>query len=150
MTGALSGLRVIDLSGHLSGPYCAMLLADQGADVIKVERPDGGDEARKMPPFVNGESAPFMVWNRNKRSITLDLKSELDRARFLKLLETADVLLENYRPGTMDRLGFGYETLKVRFPRLIYCAISGFGQSGPGSTRGGFDLMTQAMSGLMA
>jgi crotonobetainyl-CoA:carnitine CoA-transferase CaiB-like acyl-CoA transferase len=150
MTGALSGLRVIDLSGHLSGPYCAMLLADQGADVIKVERPDGGDEARKMPPFVNGESAPFMVWNRNKRSITLDLKTDLDRARFLKLLETADVLLENYRPGTMDRLGFGYATLKERFPRLIYCAISGFGQTGPESARGGFDLMTQAMSGLMA
>jgi crotonobetainyl-CoA:carnitine CoA-transferase CaiB-like acyl-CoA transferase len=103
-----------------------------------------------MPPFVNGESAPFMVWNRNKRSITLDLKAEPDRARFLALLETADVLLENYRPGTMDRLGLGYEQLKARFPRLIYCAISGFGQTGPERPRGGFDLMTQAMSGLMA
>jgi crotonobetainyl-CoA:carnitine CoA-transferase CaiB-like acyl-CoA transferase len=150
MAGALAGLRVIDLSGHLSGPFCAMQLADHGADVIKVERPDGGDEARRMPPFVNGEGAPFMVWNRNKRSVTLDLKAEADRARFLALLETADVLLENYRPGTMDRLGLGYEALKARFPRLIYCAISGFGQTGPESGRGGFDLMTQAMSGLMA
>jgi crotonobetainyl-CoA:carnitine CoA-transferase CaiB-like acyl-CoA transferase len=150
MAGALSGLRVIDLSGHLSGPFCAMQLADHGADVIKVERPDGGDEARRMPPFVNGEGAPFMVWNRNKRSVTLDLKDEADRGRFLALLETADVLLENYRPGTMDRLGLGYDALKARFPRLIYCAISGFGQTGPESGRGGFDLMTQAMSGLMA
>jgi crotonobetainyl-CoA:carnitine CoA-transferase CaiB-like acyl-CoA transferase len=103
-----------------------------------------------MPPFVNGESAPFMVWNRNKRSVTLDLKDETDRGRFLALLETADVLLENYRPGTMDRLGLGYATLSARFPRLIYCAISGFGQTGPERGRGGFDLMTQAMSGLMA
>lgn len=150
MAGSLSGLRIIDLSGHLSGPYCAMLLADQGADVIKIERPDGGDEARRMPPFVNGESAPFMVWNRNKRSVLLDLKQDGDRAHFLALLETADVLLENYRPGTMDRLGLGYTALKSRFPRLIYCAISGFGQTGPESSRGGFDLMTQAMSGLMA
>src|SRR5277367_1732509 len=150
MAGALSGLRVIDLSGHLSGPFCAMQLADHGADVIKVERPDGGDEARHMPPFVNGESAPFMVWNRNKRSVTLDLKDEADRGRFLALLETADVLLENYRPSTMDRLGLGYAALKARFPRLIYCAISGFGQTGPERGRGGFDLMTQAMSGLMA
>ena len=150
MAGALAGLRVIDLSGHLSGPFCAMQLADMGADVIKVERPDGGDDARRMPPFVNGESAPFMVWNRNKRSITLDLKADADRATFLALLETADILLENYRPGTMDRLGLGYATLKARFPRLIYCAISGFGQTGPESKRGGFDLMTQAMSGLMA
>ena len=150
MAGALAGLRVIDLSGHLSGPFCAMQLADHGADVIKVERPDGGDEARRMPPFVNGESAPFMVWNRNKRSVTLDLKDAADRGRFLALLETADVLLENYRPGTMDRLGLGYEALKVRFPLLIYCAISGFGQTGPERGRGGFDLMTQAMSGLMA
>jgi len=150
MAGALAGLRVIDLSGHLSGPFCAMQLADHGADVIKVEKPEGGDEARRMPPFVNGESAPFMVWNRNKRSITLDLKAEPDRQRFLALLETADVLLENYRPGTMDRLGLGYDALKTRFPRLIYCAISGFGQTGPERARGGFDLMTQAMSGLMA
>ena len=150
MAGALAGLRVIDLSGHLSGPFCAMQLADMGADVIKVERPDGGDDARRMPPFVNGESAPFMVWNRNKRSITLDLKTDADRAVFLDLLGIADVLLENYRPGTMDRLGLGYAALKARFPRLIYCAISGFGQTGPESRRGGFDLMTQAMSGLMA
>jgi crotonobetainyl-CoA:carnitine CoA-transferase CaiB-like acyl-CoA transferase len=150
MAGALAGLRVIDLSGHLSGPFCAMQLADMGADVIKVEKPEGGDEARRMPPFVNGEGAPFMVWNRNKRSVTLDLKSDDGRAKFLALVETADIVLENFRPGTMDKLGLGYDTLKVRFPRLIYCAISGFGQTGPERAKGGFDLMTQAMSGLMA
>ncbi len=150
MAGALSGLRVIDLSGHLSGPFCAMQLADMGADVIKVEKPGSGDEARRMPPFVNGESAPFMVWNRNKRSVVLDLKAEADRATFLELVATADVVLENFRPGTMDKLGLGYDALKARFPRLIYCAISGFGQTGPERGRGGFDLMTQAMSGLMA
>jgi crotonobetainyl-CoA:carnitine CoA-transferase CaiB-like acyl-CoA transferase len=150
MAGALSGLRVIDLSGHLSGPFCAMQLADMGADVIKIEKPGSGDEARRMPPFVNGESAPFMVWNRNKRSVVLDLKTADGRAALLTLLETADIVLENYRPGTMDRLGLGYEALKPRFPRLIYCAISGFGQTGPERERGGFDLMTQAMSGLMA
>jgi crotonobetainyl-CoA:carnitine CoA-transferase CaiB-like acyl-CoA transferase len=150
MAGALAGLRVIDLSGHLSGPFCAMQLADMGADVIKVEKPGSGDEARRMPPFVDGESAPFMVWNRNKRSVVLDLKAEAGRAALLELIATADILLENYRPGTMDKLGLGYDALKARFPRLIYCAISGFGQTGPERNRGGFDLMTQAMSGLMA
>ena len=119
MAGALAGLRVIDLSGHLSGPFCAMQLGDMGADVIKVEKPEGGDEARRMPPFVNGEGAPFMVWNRNKRSVTLDLKSEDGRQKFLALVETADIVLENYRPGTMDKLGLGYDALKGRFPRLI-------------------------------
>jgi crotonobetainyl-CoA:carnitine CoA-transferase CaiB-like acyl-CoA transferase len=150
MAGSLDGLRVIDLTSHLSGPYCGMLLADMGADVIKVERPDTGDEARRMPPFVGGEGAPFMLWNRNKRSVALDLKSEADRATCLALIDRADVLLENFRPGTLDRLGLGYEALHGRNPRLIYCAISGFGQTGPYRNRGGFDLMAQAMSGLMA
>ncbi len=150
MTGSLDGIRVIDLTSHLSGPYCGMLLADMGADVVKIERPDGGDEARKMPPFVAGESAPFMLWNRNKRSVALDLKAEQDRATCLALIDGADIVLENFRPGTLDRLGLGYRTLSARNPRLIYCAISGFGQTGPYRDRGGFDLMAQAMSGLMA
>jgi crotonobetainyl-CoA:carnitine CoA-transferase CaiB-like acyl-CoA transferase len=150
MPGALDGLRVIDLSSHLSGPYCAMLLGDLGADVIKIERPGVGDDARKMPPFVAGEGAPFMLWNRNKRSVALDLKDKDGREAFLDLVKGADILLENYRPGTLDRQGLGWETLRDLNPRLVYCAISGFGQTGPLRDKGGFDLMTQAMSGLMA
>jgi crotonobetainyl-CoA:carnitine CoA-transferase CaiB-like acyl-CoA transferase len=147
---ALQRLTVVDLSSHLSGPYCAMLLGDHGADVIKVERPDGGDDARGMPPFVGGESAPFMIWNRNKRSVVIDLKSEEGKARLLQLIDRADVLIENFRPGTLDRLGLGWSVLSARNPRLIYAAISGFGQTGPYRERGGFDLITQGMSGLMS
>ncbi|WP_423278259.1 CaiB/BaiF CoA transferase family protein [Enterovirga sp. CN4-39] len=150
MAGALEGLRVLDLSSHLSGPYCAMLLADHGADVIKIERPGRGDEARAMPPFVAGESAPFMVWNRNKRSVALDLKSEDGRRALQELVRTADILIENFRPGTLDRLGLGWSELSALNPRLIYGAISGFGQTGPWRDRGGFDLVTQGMSGLMS
>jgi crotonobetainyl-CoA:carnitine CoA-transferase CaiB-like acyl-CoA transferase len=147
---ALDRLTVVDLSSHLSGPYCAMLLADHGADVIKVEKPNGGDEARGMPPFVGGESAPFMIWNRNKRSVVIDLKTEDGKAKLLRLVDTADVLIENFRPGTLERLGLGWPTLSARNPRLIYAAISGFGQTGPYRDRGGFDLVTQGMSGLMS
>lgn len=150
MPGALEGLSVLDLTSHLSGPYAAMMLADHGADVIKIERKGSGDEARKMPPFVAGESAPFMIWNRNKRSVELDLKNSDDQAKLLALVDKADILIENFRPGTLDRIGIGYETLKARNPRLIYAAISGFGQTGPYASRGGFDLMTQGMSGLMS
>lgn len=150
MPGALEGLRVLDLSSHLSGPYCGMLLGDHGADVIKIERPGVGDDARSMPPHVQGESAPFLLWNRNKRSIELDLKAEGARHSFLALVDGADVLIENFRPGTMDRLGLGWEALSRRNPRLIYAAISGFGQTGPYRDRGGFDLVTQGMSGLMS
>jgi crotonobetainyl-CoA:carnitine CoA-transferase CaiB-like acyl-CoA transferase len=149
MASALQRLTVIDLSSHLSGPYCAMLLADQGADVIKVEKP-GGDEARGMPPFMHGESAPFMIWNRNKRSVVIDLKTEAGKAQLLALIDKADVLIENFRPGTLDRLGLGWPSLRERNPRLIYAAISGFGQTGPYRARGGFDLITQGMSGLMS
>ena len=149
MAGALQRLTVVDLSSHLSGPYCAMLLADQGADVIKVEKP-GGDEARGMPPFMRGESAPFMIWNRNKRSVVIDLKTEVGKAQLLDLIDKADVLIENFRPGTLDRLGLGWPSLRERNPRLIYAAISGFGQTGPYRARGGFDLITQGMSGLMS
>jgi crotonobetainyl-CoA:carnitine CoA-transferase CaiB-like acyl-CoA transferase len=147
---ALDGLRVIDLTAHLSGPYCAMILADHGADVIKVERPGDGDEARRMPPFIKGESAPFMLWNRNKRSIELDLKDARDRAICLDLLSDADVFIENFKPGTAERLGLGYAALAALNPRLVYCSISGFGQTGPYRARGGFDLMVQAMSGIMS
>jgi len=150
MPGALDGLKVVDLSSHLSGPYCAMLLGDHGADVIKVERPGKGDDARGMPPYVGGEGAPFMLWNRNKRSVALDLKQTEDREKLLKLIDEADILIENFRPGAMARLGMSYEELKKRNPRLIYGAISGFGQTGPYANRGGFDLVTQGMSGLMA
>jgi len=150
MAGSLDGLLVLDLTSHLSGPYCAMLLADHGADVIKIEQPDKGDNARSMPPFVNGESAPFMIWNRNKRSVALDLKAPADRGEFLALVDRADIVVENFRPGVLDRLGLGWEALHARNPRLIMGSISGFGQTGPYASRGGFDLMTQAMSGLMS
>jgi len=150
MSTALEGLRVVDLTSNLSGPYCAMLLADQGADVIKVERPGHGDDVRLSPPFVAGESAPFMLWNRNKRSIVLDLKTPdgLDAVRRLAL--GADVLIENWRPGVAARIGLGYDELAAENPKLIYCSISGFGQTGPYAGRGGFDLIAQAMSGLAA
>lgn len=150
MPGALEGLRVLDLSSHLSGPYCGMLLGDHGADVIKIERPGVGDDARSMPPHVGGEGAPFLLWNRNKRSMELDLKAEDARHSFWALIDGADVLIENFRPGTMDRLGLGWDALSRRNPRLIYAAISGFGQTGPYRDRGGFDLVTQGMSGLMS
>ncbi len=144
---ALAGITVLDLSTHLSGPYCTMLLGDLGADVIKVERP-GGDEARTMPPFVDGRSAPFDVWNRNKRSIVLDAKKEPETLR--ALIARADILVENMRPGTLDRMGLGWDALHAAHPRLILASISGFGQTGPWAGHGGFDLMTQGMAGLMA
>ena len=147
---SLSHLKVLDLTTHLSGPYAAMLLADHGADVVKVERPGGGDDTRLTPPFVDGESAPFMLWNRNKRSITLNLKDPNDLARFKALVEVADVVIENYKPGTAKRLGIDYESLVAINERLVYCSISGFGQTGPYSHRGGFDLIACGMTGLMS
>ncbi len=149
MPGALDHLLVLDLTSHLSGPYCAMMLADHGAEVIKIEPPKG-DSARGMPPFVNGESAPFMTWNRNKRSVVMDLKQPEDKAALLRLIDQADILVENYRPGVLARLGLGWPVLRERNKRLILASISGFGQTGPYSSRGGFDLITQAMSGLMS
>jgi len=147
---ALEGIRVIDLTSHLSGPYCSMLLADHGADVIKVERPGEGDDARHMPPFVKGESSPFMLWNRNKRSIALDLKEARDRDLCRELAAGADVFLENFKPGTATRLGLGYDDLVRLNPRLVYASISGYGQTGPYAKRPGFDLMMQAMTGIMS
>ena len=131
MSPSLSHIRVLDLTTHLSGPWCAMILADHGADVVKVERPDGGDDMRGTPPYVEGESAPFMLWNRNKRSVALNLKDSGDLAEFKRLASTADVLVENFKPGTAARLGIGYDAMHTLNPRIVYCSISGFGQTGP-------------------
>jgi CoA:oxalate CoA-transferase len=149
MPGALEGLRVIDLTQMLAGPLSSMNLADHGADVIKVEPPQGED-VRRVPPFIEGESAAFMLWNRNKRSIALNLKDEADLNVLLGLIASADILIESFRPGVMKRLGLDWDTLHVRFPRLIMGSISGYGQTGPYSDRGGFDVMAQGMSGLMS
>ena len=149
--GPLAGMRVLDLSHVMAGPVCGLMLADMGADVIKVEKADGGDDTRRMlPPAINGEPAAFMMMNRNKRGIVLDLKNPGARDAFLRLVATADVLIENYRAGTMEKLGLGYEALRRENPGLIYCEISGFGRSGPWAEQGGFDLVAQGMSGLMS
>jgi crotonobetainyl-CoA:carnitine CoA-transferase CaiB-like acyl-CoA transferase len=148
--GALEGIKVVDLTSHLSGPYCTMILGDLGADVIKIERAGSGDDARRMPPHINGESVAFMITNRNKRSVALDLKNPDHLKHCFDLAAGADILVENFRPGVIDRLGLSYEALSKVNPRLVFCSISGFGQNGPLRDRGGFDLMTQAMSGLMS
>ena len=147
----LSGMVVLDLSQIMAGPVCTMTLADMGADVIKVEKPQGGDDARRMgPPFIQGWSAGFLAVNRNKRSLAIDLRGEPGRGVFFKLLEQADVVVENFRPGVMSRLGLDYHSLSAVRPSLVYCSISGFGGTGPYSARGGFDLVAQGMSGLMS
>jgi len=146
---ALDGLLVLDLTTFLSGPYCTMMLGDLGAEIIKVERPEG-DEARRMPPFVDGRSQPFALWNRNKRSVALDLKNASDKEVLWRLIRRADVLVENFRPGALARAGFGWEALRAANPRLVVASISGFGQDGPWAQHGGFDMMAQGMSGLMA
>jgi CoA:oxalate CoA-transferase len=149
MAGPLNGITVVDLTRVLAGPYCTMVLSDLGARVIKVE-PPGGDDSRHYGPFVDGESAYFASLNRGKESIALDLKAEADRALFERLLAKADVVVENFRPGTMARLGYGWEALHERFPRLIYAAASGFGHSGPYSQRPAYDLVAQAIGGIMS
>ena len=147
----LDGVRVLDLTQILAGPFCTMLLADMGADVIKIEKPDGGDDTRRMgPPFIGGESAAFLVTNRNKRSIVVDLKREEGKRVFHRMAKDADVLVQNLSPGTLERMGLGYEDLRELNPALIYCTISGFGGTGPYKHRRGFDLVTQGMSGLMS
>ncbi|MDO4565249.1 MAG: CoA transferase [Clostridia bacterium] len=148
--GILSGLKVLDLTRILAGPYCCMMLADMGADVIKIEMPQSGDDSRRFGPFVNGESAYFMNLNRNKRGMTLNLKSAEGKEIFLKLVEKCDMVVENYRPGTMEKLGLDYATLKARNPAIILGSISGFGQYGPYHERPGYDIIAQAMSGLMS
>ncbi|MEM8796083.1 MAG: CoA transferase [Pseudomonadota bacterium] len=148
--GPLDGVKVIELAHIMAGPVCGMMLADMGADVVKVEKPSGDDTRRMVPPTVNGESAAFMIMNRNKRGVCLNLKEESGRGVLRHLLASADVVIENYRKGTMEKLGLSYEGLKADNPGLIYVAISGFGQTGPYAGRGGFDLITQGMSGLMS
>lgn len=146
----LDGLLVVDLSRVLAGPYCTMLLRDLGATVVKVEHPDGGDEARGFLPFIGDQSAYFAAVNRGKLSIALDLAQPADRGIFERLLDRADVLVENFRPGVMERLGYGALPLAARWPRLVSASISGFGQHGPYAERGAYDLIVQAMSGLMS
>ncbi|MGH7753062.1 MAG: CaiB/BaiF CoA transferase family protein, partial [Gemmatimonadales bacterium] len=145
----LSGVRVLDLSRVLAGPFCSMILGDMGAEVIKVEEPGKGDDTRSWPPFLGGEATYFLAVNRNKQSLTLNLKAPEGRALLTRLARKSDVVLENFRTGTMERLGVGYQTLAKLNPRLVYCAISGFGESGPEAARAGYDLVVQAESGIM-
>lgn len=149
--GPLAGVKVIELSHIMAGPMCGLLLADLGADVIKVEKyPDGDDSRRMIPPTIDGESAAFMMLNRNKRGTSINLKHPAGKEILARMLRTADVVVENYRPGTMERFGFGYETLRKANPGLIYCQLTGFGTTGPYADRAGFDLIAQGMSGLMS
>lgn len=147
---AFLGVRVLDMSRVLAGPFTGMLLADMGADVIKLEIPGKGDDSRQFPPFIGEESMYYVNLNRGKRSITINLKNKEGKQIFTELVRECDILLENFRPGTMDRLGLGYEDLKKENPKLIYAAISGFGQTGPYKTRPGYDIIGQAMGGLLS
>src|ERR671918_2344625 len=151
MVKPLDGIVVIDLSRVLAGPYCTMALGDMGATVIKIEIPGSGDDTRAYgPPFLNGESTYFMSVNRNKKSLTLNLKHVQGKEILHQLLQKGDVLVENFRPGTLDGLGFGYDAVHASNPRLIYCSISGFGQTGPYAQRPGYDLIAQGLSGVMS
>jgi len=149
--GPLAGVKVIELAQVMAGPTCGLMLADMGAEVIKLEKvPDGDDTRRMRPPAIGGEAAAYLMLNRNKRGIAVDLKRPQGLEIARRLLSTADVVIENFRKGTMERLGLGYESLRERCPGLIYCEISGFGRTGPYAQRGGFDLVAQGMSGLMS
>jgi len=146
----LDGIRVVDLTRVLSGPYCTMQLGDLGAEVIKVERPGEGDDTRAFaPPFQGDQAAYFLSVNRNKRSLTLDMKTERGKEILWRLIDTSDVLVENFRPGAMDRLGLGYEAVKARRPSMVYCSISGFGDTGPQKDRPGYDVIVQGEAGIM-
>ena len=148
---ALSGMVVLDLTQIMAGPFCTMVLADMGANVIKVEKPNGGDDNRRMgPPFIKDWSAGFLAFNRNKRSLAVDLRSEMGKATFRRLVQDADAVVANFRPGVMERLGLGYESLISIKPSLVYCSVSGFGNTGPDAAKGGFDLVAQGVSGLMS
>jgi len=149
--GPLAGLKVIELAHVMAGPTCGLMLADMGADVVKVEKlPDGDDTRRSIPPTIDGESAAYMMMNRNKRGIAVDFKQPSGQEIGRRMLNSADVVIENFRKGTMERLGLGYETLRSSNPAIIYCEVSGFGRTGPYAERGGFDLIAQSMSGLMS
>jgi crotonobetainyl-CoA:carnitine CoA-transferase CaiB-like acyl-CoA transferase len=145
----LAGVRVLDLTRVLAGPFCSMSLGDMGAEVIKIEEPGKGDDTRGWPPFAGGEATYFLSVNRNKKSLTLNMKAPEGQEILRKLVARSDVVLENFRPGTMERLGFGYDKLRRLNPRLIYCSISGFGESGPEASRPGYDLIVQGESGIM-
>ena len=149
MEQALQGMKVLDLSQVLAGPYCTMVLADMGADVIKVEKFPNGDDTRSMGPYINEESYMYMMVNRNKRGICLNLKTDAGLEILYKLIKDADVFIENYRPGVTKKLGIDYESLKAINPALIYCSISGYGQTGPYKDKGGYDIMAQGLSGLI-
>jgi CoA:oxalate CoA-transferase len=148
--GPLAGVRIVDLTRVLAGPYCTTLLYELGADVLKIEQPGQGDDTRAFPPFQNGESVYFASINRGKRSLALDLKNAEDRAVFEELLGRCDVIVENFRPGAMKRLGYDYDALKERFPRLVYASISGFGYSGPYRDLPAYDLIVQALGGMIS
>ncbi len=145
----LDGIRVLDLTRVLAGPFCSQILGDMGAEVIKIEEPGRGDDTRRWPPFVGGEATYFMSVNRNKQSVTLNLKAPEGVALLKRLVAKSDVVLENFRPGTMDRLGVGYRRLSRLNPRIVYCSISGFGESGPEAHRAGYDLIVQGEGGVM-
>ena len=145
----LDGFRILDLTRFLSGPYCTMVLAELGAAVVKVEQPHTGDDSRRLAPKVNGESYPFGMPNRSKRSISLDLKTDRGRDLFLHLARDVDLVIENFRPGVVRRLGIDYESVRAVRPDVLYCSISGFGQTGPYRDRPGFDIMAQGAVGLM-
>jgi crotonobetainyl-CoA:carnitine CoA-transferase CaiB-like acyl-CoA transferase len=147
---SLEGIRVLDLSRVLAGPFCGMLLSDLGADVIKIEDTASGDESRTWPPHKDGESAAFLVINRNKRDMTLDLKAAEGAAILKRMVATADVLIENFRTGTMESFGLGYEVLSAINPRLVYCSISAFGRTGPRKDSAGYEALMQAFSGIMS
>lgn len=150
LDGALDGLRVVDFSQIAAGPLCTMLLADMGADVVKVEPPEGDTARRLGPPFLNGESTLFMSLNRNKRGVVIDLKSDAGQRQAQRLIDDADVLVESFRPGVADRLGIGFDAVRARRPQLIYCSVSAYGQAGPWSGKPGVDGVLQAVSGLMS
>ena len=147
---ALEGIKIIDLSRVLAGPFCTMLLADMGAEVIKVEVPEKGDDSRTFPPFKEGQGTYFINFNRNKKSIVLDLKSSSDVDKFLEIIKSMDALVENFRPGTMEKMGLGYERLKQVNNQLIYACISGFGHYGPYKDKPGYDIIGQAVGGIMS
>ena len=146
--GALDGIRILDLSRLLPGPYCSMLLADFGAEVIKIEEPGRGDYSRSFPPFQNGFGYWHLQLNRNKKSVALDLKSDAGRAAFLKLGQTADVVLESYRPGVLKRLGIDYETVSRLNPKIVYCAITGYGKRGPLVDQADHDIGYVSLAGI--
>jgi len=151
MRGTLKGIRVLDLTRALAGPYCTMMLGDMGAEVIKVESPEGGDDSRAWaPPYIGQESAYFLSCNRNKKSITLNLRSDAAKKILTELIKISDIVVENFRPGTLKKMGFSYETMRAINPRLIFCSITGFGAKGPEAQKPGFDLIAQGMSGFMS